>query len=183
MATKRLPDRYRNRLVALIAFILGVAALRASYPVTMPILFTAVIVAALWPLKRWLDRCLPSWLSYVLTILALVVILSGFAAAVAASVCQVIGVIGNQWSLFVDRYDALSRWLGQWGVSLNPMADKQRIFAFVGAPASGIYQGVTYIGFIGLLVVLGLPEVRRFKDKMQSRLDDDARSEMLDMLA
>ena len=88
-------DRFRNRLLALIAFVLAVAALRASYAVTMPLLFAAVIVAALWPLKLWLDRWLPSWLSYVLTIVALVAVLAGFAAAVYVSLGQVVAVLAR----------------------------------------------------------------------------------------
>ncbi len=36
----------------------------------MPIAFAAIIVAALWPLKRWLGRYMPSWLAYTLTLVA-----------------------------------------------------------------------------------------------------------------
>jgi hypothetical protein len=45
----------RNRLLALIATILAVAALRASYPVTMPLTLTILLIAAIWPVKLWLD--------------------------------------------------------------------------------------------------------------------------------
>lgn len=86
----------------------------------MPILFAAVVVAALWPLKRWLDRWLPSWLSYAIAILTLVVVLTGFAIAVALSVVQVISVIGNQWSRFLTKYNAVGGWLAQWGDAITP---------------------------------------------------------------
>lgn len=183
MTPSHRPDLYRNRLLALIGFILGVAALRASYPVTMPILFAAVIVAALWPLKSWLDRWFPSWISYALTVLTLVVVLAGFAAAVALSVGQVIGVMSTQWPNFLQIYDQAREGLAAWGVSVNPAADRRRIVAFAGMLASGVYGTVTYVGFIGLFVVLGLPEVPRFREKMRERLDADTREDVLDMLA
>lgn len=75
-------DRYRERLLTLIAVVLAVAALRATYPVSMPLLCAAVIVAALWPLKLWLGRWLPSWLSCMLKVVALFAVLVGFAGAV-----------------------------------------------------------------------------------------------------
>lgn len=96
------PERYRNRLLALIAFVLAVAALRFSYPVTMPLAFAGLIIAAIWPLKQWFDRWLPSLLSYALAILALVLVLAGFAAAVYFSLGQMIAVLSKQWRPSTD---------------------------------------------------------------------------------
>lgn len=83
-----------SQLLWVIALILIVAALRASYAVTMPILFAGVIVAALWPLKLWLDKRLPSWLSYVLTVATLLITLTVFVAAVYLSLGQLLAVLG-----------------------------------------------------------------------------------------
>ena len=44
-------SRWRTRLLALIATLLVIAALRSAYAVAMPVAFAAVIVAALWPVK------------------------------------------------------------------------------------------------------------------------------------
>ena len=170
--------RYRNQVLTLIAFVLAVAALRASYPVTMPILFAGVIVAALWPLKLWLDRSLPSWLSYVLTILALLAVLGGFAASVYLSVGQVVSVIGAQWPKFEGLYASMAECASQWGVPLNGVADRARVIGFVQMLASRVYSVATYAGFIGLLVVLGLPEVPRMQSKMTDELDGGTRSEL-----
>jgi hypothetical protein len=49
-------DTNRNRMLALIATVLATAALRASYPVTMPLTASILLIAAVWPLKLWLDR-------------------------------------------------------------------------------------------------------------------------------
>jgi len=53
-------DVIRNRLLAVITVLLVVAGLRASYAVTMPLAAAIVIIAAIWPIKPWLDRALPS---------------------------------------------------------------------------------------------------------------------------
>jgi len=95
MTQVSLPDRYRNRMLTIIAVILLIAALRTGFAVIMPIAFAAIIVAALWPLKRWLGRFMPSWLAYTLTLLSLVAILVAFAAAVYLSIGQVIGVMAS----------------------------------------------------------------------------------------
>lgn len=175
-------DRYRNRLIALIAVLLGVAALRAGYPVLMPLLFAGVIVAALWPLKLWLDHSLPSWLSYVLTMFALVALLVGFAAAVTLSIGQIVGVIGARWPDVESSYNSVARWAAQWGVTMDGAADKGRIYGVATMLASSVYSLVTYIGFIGLLVLLGLPEVPRQQAKMRTDLSDRRRGELRDML-
>ncbi|WP_449469199.1 hypothetical protein [Sphingobium chungangianum] len=102
-----------GQLLWVIALILILAALRASYAVTMPILFAAIIVAALWPLKLWLDKRLPSWLSW-LTVATLVIILTAFVAAVYLSLGQLMSVLSAQWSKLVSLYDAAANKARDW---------------------------------------------------------------------
>jgi AI-2 transport protein TqsA len=73
-------DAARNRLLSLIAIILATEALRASYPVTIPVTFSALLIAAIWPVKLWFDHFVPK-ASYVCTSLILFLILSLFFAA------------------------------------------------------------------------------------------------------
>ena len=172
-------ERYRNRLLTLIALILTIAALKASYSVTIPILFAGVIVAALWPLKLWLDRRLPSWLSYTLTVATLVVILTAFAASVYLSLGQVLGVLGGQWPRITALYDAATHQASEWGLAADAgFIDQRRIIGFAEMLASSAYRLVTYTGFIGLLVILGMPEVGRMHGKMRAELERDARGEL-----
>ncbi|MFC6619800.1 AI-2E family transporter [Novosphingobium panipatense] len=171
-------DRYRLRLLTLIAFILVVAALRASYALTMPILFAGVIVAALWPLRVWLEKWLPAWLSYVLTILALFAVMGGFGAAIYLSLGQVIAVMSAQWSTFEQLYTSLAERAARMGIPLDGAADRARVIGFVQMLASSVYGFVTYTSFIALLVILGLPEVCRVQVKMREELDRPARMEL-----
>ena len=174
-------DRYRNRLLTIIAAIMIIAALRIGFAVTMPIAFAAITVAALWPLKRWLAGSMPSWLAYTLTMLALVVILGAFAAAVYLSIGQVIAVMASQWPGLERSYGKLAVWAANHGVPLSGTVDRQRIVAVIQMLASGVYAFVTYVGFIALVVMLGLPEVPRFRRKLHDMLDGGERRGMLDV--
>ncbi len=176
-------DRYRNRLLAIIALVLGVGALKLAYPVAMPLAFAGLIVAALWPLKRWLDRWLPSWLSYTFAILALVAVLVGFAAAVYFSLGQVIAILGDRWPTIQHSYEQLARTAAERGIPLGKSVDQHRIVGLMETLAAHVYQFATYTGFIGLLVILGLPEVPRLRGKMRDELEARERGELIDIVA
>lgn len=96
------PDSVRNRLLAVIAALLAIAGLRWSYPVTMPLAAAVFVVAAAWPIKPWLDRALPSGLSYLGTALALLLVLAGFFGAVYLSAAQVVRTFVERQEQFQD---------------------------------------------------------------------------------
>ncbi len=172
------PDRYRNRLLTVVAVTLTVGALRIGYAVAMPVAVAALIIAAVWPLKCWFDRWLPSWLSYGLAILALLSVLIGFFAAVYFSLGQMIAVLSGQWAVLQESYGRLVDWAAGWGVRLNRTADGRRAVAVLETLASSVYQFATYTGFIAILVILGLPEVPRLRDELQAR----ARGELVEAI-
>ena len=47
--------------------------------------------------------------------------------------------------------------------------------------ASGVYAFVTYVGFIGIVVMLGLPEVPRLRRKLYEMFEGGARRDMLEV--
>lgn len=174
-------DRYRNRMLTIIAAILLIAALQAGFAVIMPIAFAAIIVAALWPLKRWLGRYMPSWLAYTLTLLSLIAILAAFAAAVYLSIGQVIGAMSAQWAGLEKGYARLAAWAADRGVPIAGTINRQRIVAMLQMLASGAYAFVTYVGFIGIVVMLGLPEVPRLRRRLYEMFEGGARRDMLEV--
>jgi AI-2 transport protein TqsA len=103
-----------NRMIALIAIILAAAALRASYPVTMPLAVSALLIAAIWPVKLWFDRTLPK-VAYLGTGLVLLVILALFFSALYFSAAQVVQAFGENWGELEKVYQVLTRWLQNWG--------------------------------------------------------------------
>lgn len=176
-------DQYRDRLLTIIAVVAAVGALRVSYPIAMPLAFAGLIVGAVWPLKHWLDRWMPSWLSYALSILALIAVLAGFAAAVYLSLSQVIAVLGNGWPAVQNTYEQIARWAAERGLPLGRTMDQRRVVGLLEMLAASIYQFATYTGFIGLLVILGLPEVPRLRGKMRDELETRKQSEFVESIA
>lgn len=79
----------QTRLLAIIAFLLVAFALRQTYAVTMPLAAAFVVIAAVWPVKPWLQRYVPETFSNIGTILALLAVLASFAGAISFSVAQI----------------------------------------------------------------------------------------------
>ncbi|MFK3891468.1 AI-2E family transporter [Sphingomonas sp. NPDC079357] len=171
--------RYRNRLLTLIAAVLLIGALKAAFAVVMPIAFAAIIVAALWPLKRRLAQHMPSWLAYTLTLLSLVAILGAFATAVYLSIGQVITALIANWASLERGYSRLAGWAAEHGVPIAGTINRQRIMALLQLLAGEVYGFVTYVGFIGIIVMLGLPEVPRLKRRLYEMMESGGRRDML----
>jgi len=172
-------SRWRTRLLALIATLLVIAALRAAYAVAMPLAFAAVIVAGLWPVKPRLDRWLPSWLGYTVLILLLVLVLAAFAAAIYLASAQVVRAFTENRDAFVRFYAGLSEWAGRWGLPLGETG-LPRLVTFARSVLSGAYSLIVYLGFIGVLVIFGLPEVPAARRRMRAELDPGDRRTVFD---
>lgn len=179
MSDGQTEQRYRNRLLTLIAAVLLIGALRTAAAVMMPIAFAAIIVAALWPVKRRLARHMPSWLAYTLTLLSLVAILGAFAAAVYLSIGQVIAALTANWDTLEKGYARLAQWAAKHGVPIAGTIDRQRIMAMLQMLAGGVYGFVTYVGFIGIIVTLGLPEIPRLRRCMYELMERGDRADLL----
>lgn len=172
-------DGLRTRLLALIAFIAGIAALRASYPVTMPLAVALIVIAAVWPIKAWLDARLPSWLSYVATVICLVLALLTFAAAVYFSGAEVVSALVSKWPRLEQAYGELVAWARGHGIPLS-QSGARRTAAFIQIIVADAYTFLVYLGFVGVLVVLGLPEMPRAYRKLKAELTHPAWCELLD---
>ena len=176
-----MPDDHavRDRLLALIAVILSVAALRATYAVTMPLAVALVVIAAIWPVKPWLDRALPSSLSYAGTVLVLLLLLAGFTAAIYFSATQVVRAFAENWDQFQRIYNATTAFADRWGVPLGGAEGYARLVAFGQDALANAYTVFVYLCFIALLVMLGLPEVPVLRRKMDDELVVADRRELI----
>ena len=147
---------------------------------TMPIAVAAIAIAAVWPVKPWLDRLLPSSFSYVGTVAVLLLIFAGFMAAVYFSAAQAVQAFTKNWDQFHGMYDAATRWADSWGLSLGGQEGYSRLIGFGQDLLANAYAVFAYLGFIALLVVLGLPEVPSFRAKIWKRFEEGARREVMD---
>jgi predicted PurR-regulated permease PerM len=171
-------DRLRTRLLAVIAFVVGVAALRASYPVTMPLAVALIVIAAVWPVKAWLDRRLPALLSYTATVFCLVLALLMFAAAIYFSGAEVVRALVSKWPRLEEAYGELVDWAKGQGIPLS-QSGARRTAALIQMMVSDAYTFLVYLGFVGVLVILGLPEIPRAYRKLQAELTQPAWCELL----
>lgn len=172
-------DTTRNRTLAVIAVVLVAFALRETYAVTMPLAAAAVVIAAIWPVRTWLNRMLPAALSYAGTVLALLVILSGFILAIYYASAQVVSAFTEQWSEFERLYQSATRWGDKVGLPLGGDEGYTRLIGFGRAVLANGYTVFVYLGFIALLVILGLPEVPALRTKLRTVFDAGERREVL----
>ncbi len=173
-------DMIRNRLLAIIAALLAIVGLRMSYAVTMPLAVAVVVIAAIWPVKPWLDRALPSSLSYAGTVLVLLVLLAGFMAAVYFSAAQIVRAFSQNWDQFELMYRAATSWAERWGLPLGGSDGYARLVGFGQSILANAYTVFVYLGFIALLVILGLPEVPVLRRKICEELGATDRRELID---
>lgn len=168
-------------MLAVIATLLVVAGLRASYAVTMPLAAAIVIVAAIWPIKPWLDHALPSKVSYLCTVLALLVISVGFIGAVYFSIAQVVRAFVGHQEQFDNLYKSLTDWVAKRGFEgFLGQQGYARLISFGQTLLADAYTVFVYLGFIALLVVLGLPEVPALRLKLHGALGAADRRELID---
>lgn len=141
-------DKLNNRLLAVIAGLLVVAALKWSYPVTMPLAAAMFVVAVVWPIKLRIDRHLPSWFSYVGTILLLFLVFAGFAFAVYFSLAQVVQTLIDRQTQFEQLYDAFAGWAQANGlpVILGNRGGYTRLVSLLQTVLSSTYTVLAYLG-------------------------------------
>lgn len=172
----------RTRLLAIIAGLAILASLRASYPVTMPLAFALVVIAAIWPVKPYLDRLLPSWVSYAGTVVLFLATLTAFAGAIYFAAAEAVRALIQHWGALESAYDAAVRWADRKGLPIDLTGDR-RAFAFAQQMVSEAYALVGHLGLVGVLVVLGLPEVPAAYAKVRAHLSAAAQQELLDLVA
>ncbi len=163
------PETIRNRLLTVIAAILIVAALQWSYPVTMPLVVAVFVIAAAWPIKPWLDQLLPSSLSYVGTVLVLFLILAGFITVIYFALAEVGQTFTQNQERFRTLYDGYAAWAKEKGLPVLG-GDYDRLVAIAQILFWQVYAVLGYLGFIAVLVIMGLPEVPALAAKFREQL-------------
>lgn len=174
-------DAVRNRMLAVITALLVVAGLRASFAVTMPLAAAIVVVAAIWPIKPWLDRVLPSKLSYFGTILVLLLISVGFMGAVYFSAAQIVRAFARNQQQFDRIYGSVTDWAAQWGFQgFGGQEGYARLIDLGQTLLTNTYTVLVYLGFIAILVIFGLPEVPALRAKIHGVLTAADQQELID---
>ncbi|WP_363351493.1 AI-2E family transporter [Methylocystis echinoides] len=167
-------------MLAIIAFLLVGFALRQTYAVTMPLAAAAVVIAAVWPVKPWLERYFPPTLSNLGTVLVLFAVLAAFAGAISFSVARVAQAFTENSDKLQQLYQSLSDWVRSWGGSIGSAGNFSRVIGMAEKALGSAYNIIVYIGIIGILVVFGLPEVGRIRHKIDRQTDGKRSRELVD---
>jgi AI-2 transport protein TqsA len=190
-------QRQASALIILLSVILVIAvgsALRATYFITMPLVFAFFISVLVWPLHEGLRRRLPPRTEWLATVATMMTVLIGIAGVLG-------GVAFIVWRVAVDEGGELMK---QWGASWETLSDWMRGQGLP-APAEGQAQeqvesvlevgvqlltlaasGITGIAAIVVLlfffVLLMLVEACHWQEKVRAAFSTHGAEELMDAL-
>ncbi len=132
-------------LIALASIFIITWGIQASAAILNPILLAAIITVVVLPLPHYLaQRGLPSWLSFVLTLLLVV-------GGLAALVLLMFFAFANMTEGFVNQVESLGQFSGQSGDSPNPA-----IGSFVAGLIGWLGSVVVQMGMVALIFMFML---------------------------
>jgi AI-2 transport protein TqsA len=144
-------------LLSVIAVILVVSALRATYFVTMPLAFAFFTTILVWPVHQWLHRRLPArfgWVATALVLLGIMWVMGAFLATAAIIVYTITGDRAHQlldeWS---GRWEALVAWLREQGFPVPGEAGGVPLAGDIAEWAGGAALSLTGVATVVVLVV------------------------------
>lgn len=168
----------RDRMLAVITVLLSAYALRLSYPVTMPVAAAAVVIAAVWPVKPWLDRILPKSIATTGTVIVLLVVLLAFLAALYFSAAQVVRAFANNQTRIEVLYGKVSSWADGLGLNIvDGQTGYDQLLSWGRLVLANLYSVLVYVGLVGIFVSLALPEVPLYHEKLGRVLGRSRRQE------
>jgi AI-2 transport protein TqsA len=157
--------------VIVIALILLLLLLHWSQPVTAPLAFAILLIAAASPVQRCLECGVPRWLALLGTILLFVAILGLLVAVFAYAASAIIDGIGEHGPHIERTYRAAVRWAEQQGLAASaPLAeqiDMARVLAVAQTAIGGIHVVLAFVALTVVFLVLGLIEADEFRAKVR----------------
>lgn len=180
----QLSDRTTQTLMAVIATILIVAALRATQPISMPLAFAFFIAVLVYPLQCWFNRYMPRWLSLVLVLLLLVGVLGLAVGALTLSA----EIIEPKAPEYLNRLQQMAQSVQSWaqarGFPVSPFSSGQNstnqlIQEAIGGIKSLLSALSSFVLVVSLLVLL-LLEVNQYKKKVQRAFPSRTSDRLID---
>jgi predicted PurR-regulated permease PerM len=169
-------------MLAIIALVLAVAALREASAVFAPLALAVFIIAIVWPLQAALEARLPKIVALLLTMAATIVVCVVFSWLVAWGFGRVIRALAADTARLQAAYDAVVAWLDGRGISVSGLfAEHFNVRFFLGTLQQVTGRLNTTLGFwvvTFVYVLLGLTEVKDAHARI-ARLDDPAARRVL----
>ena len=183
----QLSNKTTKILMAIIATILVVAALKATRPISMPLAFAFFIAILVHPLQSKLERHLPRWLSLILVLLLLagIVGLAGGALSLSAE------IIEPKIPEYLDRLQQIAATAREWASDRNlPVPQFGSGSSSNGASGQLTQQAIggvrSFLSAISLsiltisLLVLLLLEVSQYRRKIQQAFSSPTGDRLID---
>lgn len=168
----QLSNRTTPILIAIIATILIVSALKATQPISLPLAFAFFIVILVHPLQRRLESRLPRWLSLILVLL----LLSGILGLGVGILSLSAEIIEPKVPQYLDRlqqmWETVQSWANSYGLPI-PQLNSQSNGSFTQLTQQAIGGIKSFLSVLSLFVlvvsmlVLLLLEVNQYRKKVQ----------------
>ena len=169
----QLSGKITQILMAVIASILVVAALKATQPISMPLAFAFFIAILVHPLQSRLERRLPRWFSLILVLLLLCAI-----AGLAVGALSLSGeIIEPKLPEYLDRLQEMAQIIRDWASDRNLPIPQFALDSSNSASSQLTQQAIggvrSFISVLSLtvltisLLVLLLLEVAQYRKKVQ----------------
>jgi len=168
-----------TRLLAVIAVVLVLDALRIARPVVLPVAAAVFVLMVAWPLEPWLERRVPRWIALAGTFLVVLIALALFLAALTWCVQLVVERVQSHR----EELEKLRRLAGSYGarfgIELSPSAAAGDASGFLPTGLRTVYETVGFIILAIAFVALGLGEVHDLREKVGRRLSQRQSAELL----
>jgi AI-2 transport protein TqsA len=177
-------------LLSIVALVLVVAGLRATYYVSMPLVFAFFVTVLVWPMHDAMQRRLPDkiwWLSVVATLGMILAVLGAFVGAMWFAIYR---IAGDRFDQYRQRgqmqWQQIQHWLRERGVPIGNEEGQGVGFTQLGEWAHATLMGasglITVMVLIILFVVLMLIEAHHWKAKSRRAMPRDRSDSLLDAM-
>ena len=167
-----------------VAMVALVAALKWSYPVTMPLVVAAFVVAAAWPLQARFERRLSRRLSSLATVACLFLILVAILGAVYLASLEIAHALLARQEQFRSLYETYEDFARSRGLPVpGGEGGYERLVAIGQAVFWRTYDALASLGLILVLISLAVPFAPVVRAKVLAYFGRDGRVEMTDAVA
>jgi predicted PurR-regulated permease PerM len=146
----------------------------------MPVAFAMFLIALAWPLQRKLEQRLPSRISFAITVLALLVVVALFVAALWWT-GETIAERSSQYAQRLQTiYAQVQAWARSYGIDLRSSGLQGGGSGLARIIAGALTSSASIILLILALAILGLHEVRSFRRKTVEAFGDSRGRSLID---
>lgn len=165
-------------MLAVIATVLVILALRTAKPVALPLAFALFLIALLWPVQARFQQRLRPTLAFLATLLVFLAAMWGFGWLVA----ECAGEVVERWPRYQPRFEEMaSEWRTRvegWGFSMDRSSQGGGGSGLAGRGAHTVTALLEGMLLTLALTVLGLLEVHPFREKLTTAFGSAAGGRM-----